>query len=299
MNYTLNVHLFGRFSASSQAGLLGGFTSHKAQELFCYLLLHRARAHHREVLADALWGEQPNARKYLRKALWQLQRSLAALDEHSQQPVLLVDAEWLQINPAASIWVDAHVFETAYQSVRRRRGHELSRAEFSHLRNCLELYTGDLLERMYCDWSIFERERYRDIYLATVFMLMDYCEAHQEYAAGVKYGKLILRTDRVQERTHRKLMRIYYLAGDRVAALRQYEDCKAALAEELAVQPSRLTQELHRRIQNEQHPPAGVYLATDQITRSLQRIHHLLAFQADPDPRLELELHRLEQALIE
>ena len=61
----------------------------------------------------------------------------------------------------------------------------------------------------------------------------------------------MLREDRARERTHRRLMRLYYLAGDRTGALRQYERCAAALRQELDVEPSRRTSELERRIRRD------------------------------------------------
>src|SRR5436190_19488575 len=43
-------------------------------------------------------------------------------------------------------------------------------------------------------------------------------------------------------------MRLYYLAGDRTGALRQYEHCVTALNEELGVKPSRLTARLYEQM---------------------------------------------------
>jgi hypothetical protein len=55
-------------------------------------------------------------------------------------------------------------------------------------------------------------------------------------------------------------MRLYYLAGDRTAALRQYEQCMAALAEELDVKPAKRTVALYDKIRSDEFesvaPPA-------------------------------------------
>ena len=56
-----------------------------------------------------------------------------------------------------------------------------------------------------------------------------------EYEAGQNYGSIILGFDRARESTHRHLMQLYYLAGDRTGALRQYERCARALDAELGV----------------------------------------------------------------
>jgi hypothetical protein len=48
------------------------------------------------------------------------------------------------------------------------------------------------------------------------------------------------------------LMRLYYLNGDRAAALRQYEQCATILDEELGVKPSKRTIALYKQILTEQ-----------------------------------------------
>src|SRR5205814_8889189 len=66
------------------------------------------------------------------------------------------------------------------------------------------------------------------------------------------YGMRLLCYVRAREPTHRRLMRLYYLLGDRAEALRQYERCAAALEEELGVRPSKSTVALYKQIQADQ-----------------------------------------------
>jgi DNA-binding SARP family transcriptional activator len=71
--------------------------------------------------------------------------------------------------------------------------------------------------------------------------LMVACQMRHHYDAGIAYGERILRYDRAREQTHRRLMILAYLAGDRTAALRQFQRCAAALREELGVTASART----------------------------------------------------------
>src|SRR5262249_9952145 len=82
--------------------------------------------------------------------------------------------------------------------------------------------------------------------------LMSYSETAKDYDSGISYGARILSCDRAREHTHRRLMRIHYLAGDRTAALRQYERCVSALNEELGVKPARKTASLLEQIRSDQ-----------------------------------------------
>jgi DNA-binding SARP family transcriptional activator len=245
----IRVTLFGKLCIQLGGADLPGLEARKVQELFCYLLLNRNASHHRERLATLFWENQTttNSRKYLRQALWQLQ---SALDEPGGQrePVLLVDDEWIQVNPAAALWIDVAVLEDAFRAVQSLSAAQLSEAQALRLEEAVRLYRGDLLDGWYGDWCIFERERLQSMYLGALDKLAGSCDARQDYGRGVTYCAAILRCDRARERTYRQLMRMHYLAGDRTAALRAYESCMAALQEELGVEPARSTLALYADI---------------------------------------------------
>ena len=118
------------------------------------------------------------------------------------------------------------------------------------LRLAVQLYRGDLLEGSYQDWCLYERERLQNIYLAMLDKLSGYCEASGEYEQGQDYSTRILRHDPARECTHRRLMRLQYLAGDRSAALRQYVRCVTVLEDELGVKPDRQTVALYDEIRS-------------------------------------------------
>ncbi|HMN31284.1 MAG TPA: bacterial transcriptional activator domain-containing protein, partial [Caldilineaceae bacterium] len=220
------------------------------EELFCYLLLRRAYCHPREILADLFWGDNPTSlsKKYLRKALWQLQESLEAQPASPATGLLLVEPEWVQLNPNGDLWLDVAAFEDAYRQVQELPAQALTRQQIQSLQEAVSLYRGELLEGWYQDWCLYERERLRYMYLAMLDKLMNCCELRREYETGIVYGLRILRADPAQERTHRELMRLHYLAGNRTAALRQYERCVVALREELGVPPAQATEALCQQI---------------------------------------------------
>ncbi len=251
---TLSVQLFNKLCLRCNGQLLDSPEGGKAQELLCYLLLYRARPHARETLAGLLWDDtsEEQSRKYLRKALWQLQSVLQPYGEPGIGQVLLVDHEWLHINPNTDLWLDVAEFEQAFGQVQGVRGRELNGQSLHTLKDAVELYKGDLLEGWYQDWCLYERKRLQNMYLTMLDKLMGYCETHQVYENGVDYGMRILHYDYAQERIHQRLMRLHYLAGDRVAALRQYDRCVAALEEEFGVKPSRRTRALYAQIRADQ-----------------------------------------------
>src|SRR6266702_247862 len=250
----LSIQLFGKFCVRRNEQVLEDFDARKVQELFCYLLLHRDHSLPRETLASLLWPDTITiqSKKSLRHALWQLQSALFSDTEPNNESVLRVDPEWVQLNAEADIWLDVALFEQTYHLVQRVPGQELESQAAQKLQEAVQLYQGALLEGWYQDWCLLERERLQSLYLAMLDKLMSYCEVIHDYETGLLYGMRIMCYDRARERTHRRMMRLYYLLGDRAEALRQYERCAAALEEELGIHPSKSTTAIYRQIQADQ-----------------------------------------------
>jgi DNA-binding SARP family transcriptional activator len=305
---SLRISLFGKFHVQCGEQTLGGFDTRKVQELFCYLLLNRDRSHPRETLADFLWNDAGvQAKSYLRKTLWQLQSALGAPSDEPTTPalkeVLIIDSEWVRFNHEADYWLDVVNFEAAFAQVQDIPGAELSAGSAHMVKSAVELYRGNLLEGWYADWCLYERERLQHLYLAMLDKLMEYCASNREYETGVTYGVRALRYDRARECTHRRLMRLYYLAGDRTAALHQYERCVAALQEELDVQPARSTIVLHERIRADQLdialPGARDHSLPPRMSTPdvLQRLLHLQQTLADAHRQVLEEIRVAELAI--
>src|ERR1043166_374998 len=246
--FSLRIHLFGKFSVESDGEPLKGPSSPKVQELLCYLLIHRNRPRPREALAALLWGDisTDKSKKYLRQALWHLQTALRPYGDQ----LLQVEENWVQLNTGSEIWLDVAVLEDAFALLKDKPGWEMNAEEKDVAQAAAQLYRGELLEGSYQDWCLFERERLQNMYLAMLYKLMSYCEAANEYEAGQLYGLRILYYDRASERTHRRLMQLQYMAGDRTAALRQYERCVVALDQDLGVKPDNRTVTLYQKIRS-------------------------------------------------
>jgi DNA-binding SARP family transcriptional activator len=246
----LSVSLFGKFSAQLNGRRLRGLDGTRLQELLSYLLLYRGKPHSRESLASLLWGdlETAQSKKYLRQALWQLGSLLNPNGGSRSETILRVEPEWIDIDSEAKLWLDVAEFEEAVSLITGLAGRELDSTTASTVTRAADLYKGDLLQGCYQDWCIYERERLQNSYLAILDKLMDHCEVRNEFEQAIVYGDRILYHDRARERTHRTLMRLKFIAGDRTAALRQYERCATALEHELGVRPAKETQVLNDKI---------------------------------------------------
>jgi len=302
----LSIRTFGKLSVQWDSKGLAGLHSGKFLELFCYLLLQRDRFHSREALATLFWADFTTAqsRKYLRQALWQLQAIFCDADSPN---LLQVTRDSVRLNLERGDWLDVAVFENAYLRVKCIPSNDLDEAQAQLLKDAVNLYCGDLLEGWYQDWCLFERERLQNIYLSVLEKLMCYCGKSGEYEAGIEYGERSLRLDRAHERSHQEMMRLYYLAGDRVGAIRQYKRCEAALWEELGVKPGPRTTLLLGQIRDDRENSPALGKTTEStsestspegvIPRLFARLLRLRSLLDDMQAQLQTEIQAVEKIL--
>ena len=285
------IDLFGTFEVRHNGDPVAGLEARKAQELLAFLLIQRSQTYSREFLAEMLWGQRAPAqsKKYLRQTLWQVQNAFAGNGRDGTEVCpFVVQGNWVHFDERCDLWLDVAIFEAAYAQTQGLAGSDLDDAHAACLRDAVQLYRGDLLQGCYEDWCIFERERLQSMYLAMLDKLIDCCQQHGQYEVGLGYGATILRYDRARERTHRRMMRLYYLGGDRTSALRQYDQLVRALREELDVKPSRRSTMLRDEIRADSFD--GMQPPTNGTAADLPGT----AASASPvDPRLHLRhLHR-------
>ena len=176
-----------------------------------------------------------------------------------------------------------------------RPGRQLDAEKAHGLKDAVNLYNDDLLPGYYQDWILFERERLQNMYLLMLDKLIVYLQFRGEYEVAQGYGATILRYDPARERTHRQLMHLYSLAGDRTSALRQFERCAHALKQELGVKPEKKTVELYERIKSDQmgHTdiPENSHTSSPDI---LTRLKQLQAIVSGVQRRIQRDIKSIE-----
>jgi DNA-binding SARP family transcriptional activator len=245
----LRVQLFGTGQISYDNRLLAGFPNRQCCLLLCYLLLNRHHRHYRERLAAVFWGDYSTAasRKYLRNALWRLRCALQSLgvpvDEYlatGDHTVALIDS--------SAYSLDVEDFERVTGRFRDQLGQQLTAEQAGCLEQVIALYVGDLLENVYEDWCLHDRERLRLLYLDTLAKLVAFHEFQGTYERGLAYGEQYLAHDPTRERVHRQMMRLHWRSGDCHEALAQYKRCAQILREEMGIEPVARTRLLYNRM---------------------------------------------------
>jgi DNA-binding SARP family transcriptional activator len=252
----LEVKLFGTGQAYLDGQPLAHFPSQQTYLLLCYLLLNSKYPHLRDQLASVFWGEYSTqaSRKYLRNGLWKL-RQVFEEAQVNLDDYLFVSDESVTFIRTSPYWLDVEIFEGAIDACQDVSGQEIRPEQANALGAAVELYAGDLLEGADYDWCIYERERLNLLYLEALSKLMVYHAAGGSYERGLAYGERILVQDPTREKVHLQMMRLYWLSGNRGAALAQYKRCVQILREELGIAPLQETTAVYQQMIHNQFSP--------------------------------------------
>lgn len=255
----LSLALLGPFQATLDGEPLSGLTSAKARALLAYLAVESDRAHPREALAELFWPEHiaESALDSLRHALAQLRRVLG--DQQASTPLLLAARDTLRLNPAGDTWTDAAVFRALLQ------GGEGSQGEIPRLARAMALYRGDFLagcptgdSPAFDDWVAFNRAEISRLALSALQRLAAAHESDGDLRGAEACFRRQLAIEPWREESHRELIRLLSLSGQRSAALAQYEACRRVLKDELDVEPERETTYLYERIREGSYQPPAI-----------------------------------------
>lgn len=246
----LHVTLFGGVHVTHDNWATEVVMTRDIQALLAYLLLQRHRMHSREVLADMFWSEysQTKARGSLNTALWKLKKALEPEEVASGTYLKTPRSGEIGFNRASNYWLDVEIFERETNRILNCPVHKVEKTSILDLEKILELYRGDLLEGVYKDWALRERERMRALYIKSLYYSSQYYAFYGAYDKAIAFSQQILDLDPIREEIHRQMMKLYLANGQRALAVRQYETCRSVLAKELGISPMPDTEALYMQI---------------------------------------------------
>jgi predicted ATPase/DNA-binding SARP family transcriptional activator len=286
----LSLALLGPLQIELDERPITRFDSDKVRALLIYLALEAERPQRRAALAEMLWPEQGEraARHSLSQALFNLRQALgddakrAGVERHhtAQPPFLLITRDSVQFNGDSKHFVDAAAFGSLLGAcdAHRHRRRENCATCAERAAAALDLYRGDFLAQFslpdsvaFEEWSILNRERFRQVALQALETLAAYHELRGDYGRAGKYARQQIGIDPWRELAHRRLMRVLALDGQRSAALATYTRCCQLLADQLGVEPEQATTLLYQQIRDSaaDTPLESVHLIPSALPHNL------------------------------
>jgi DNA-binding SARP family transcriptional activator/tetratricopeptide (TPR) repeat protein len=111
-------------------------------------------------------------------------------------------------------------------------------------------------------WLEAQRARRRSQVRGALEAQADRAEQARDWAAAQTHAQALLALEPLSEPSHRRLMRLHYLAGDRAAALLAFDRCERVLKNEVGTRPDAQTLALLATIEQDSTPSAALALGT-------------------------------------
>jgi len=243
-------------------------------------LLYYLAAHHggvsRDRLAYMFAPDKPQkaARRQVSHLLWHLRHALGP------EGMLCVRAKVETVSLSFDCWVDVRVFDQTTRAV--EQWDQLKAIPANTVRavaNALSLYRGEFLSGFSLphhqeleEWVLLQREHLNRLYLDALVALAHVHITRKAWKEAIGYARRALIINPLREDTHRVLMLLYAVTGQREAALDQYGKCAFLLRRELGIEPSPDTTAIYQAIRENRLPPFPAHSSPLLLDTTLRRV---------------------------
>jgi two-component SAPR family response regulator len=210
--------------------------THKAKELFAYLIQHQGNPVPSEKLMEEFWPDldPERAAGLLYTNLYHIRRIMKECG--IEKGIIHTGGAYRLV--LGSVISDAGEFERLL--IQAETGADEARI----LEEAVALYQGDYLMGIEASWAASERERLTVLYHIAMKRLVRRLLEENQYEKAILFLNSLWRRNPLLEEVHVLLMKAYAAAGDRQKVIVQYEVLKESLRMELGVEPAAETRRL-------------------------------------------------------
>ena len=221
----------------------------KSMALLAYLAVTGQR-HSRDALAELLYPDKPRG-----DSRSDIRRSLSVLRGTLSTELLDSDRNCVWCTLREGTRVDVVDFRRLIsQSRDLERDGDLPGSS-ARIEKAVDLYRGEFLSGLFSrnspafeEWQLLESETLKREQCTALRRLVETRESMGQITQAIEYARRLLRFDILEESSHRTLMRLQALAGQRSEAVNQYRACQRILLKELGQEPEEETKKLREAI---------------------------------------------------
>src|SRR5215208_1510393 len=248
---SLQVRFFGHFEMLCDSENMPLGRSGKALTILKYLLANRSRPVSQDHLMGWLWPESnlKKARWSLNSAIHGLRKLLSRCPSSVSMNFVFLEDGYYRLSPGVRVTTDVDDFDRHHERGRRLEKDLLMREAATEYEKAIELYRGEyLIEDLYEDWTMVERERLANAYIDILGRLAVHYMKVEQHQESIRACYRVLEKDRSHEDSYRLLMQCYACLRLRARALHQYRMCERILGHEYGTSPSPETRSLYLKL---------------------------------------------------
>ncbi|MEO5732645.1 MAG: bacterial transcriptional activator domain-containing protein [Rubrivivax sp.] len=244
--WPVRIHTLGRFGIEIDGAALAfaGKVAKKPLELLQFTIASGGSEVSTATVMFALWRELDGdkAKSAFNVALHRLRKLLGHDD------ALVLEVGRLSLEPK-SVWVDCLAFEQLVDSAFSGAAVTLSPRAATDLQRAVTLYTGHYLHDTEDEaWQLAYRSRLASKFKRSVLQLARHGIANRQRRQVRMLLERALELEPTAEDLARELMQMLLEDGERAAALRVFEQCRASIDQGFGVRPSAATLALRERV---------------------------------------------------
>ncbi|CAG0962814.1 Serine/threonine-protein kinase PknK [Anaerolineales bacterium] len=241
-NPHLIIRAFGKASVSVGGKLLtlSDWQTQSVRDLFFFFLTSE-KPLTREQIGLVLWPDVDEPQKIklrFKNDIYRLRRAVG-------QEVITYENVLYSFNRNLDFEYDVEAFETF---LARAKSAKVNEEQVAYYRKAVDLVTGPFLDDIYADWTIVERERLSQLYLAALQNLAELLQKQARPEQALAVCQRALEYDPTFEAAYSLSMQVHHRMGDRASVIRTYQACAEALQRQIGLAPSRETEQLYRRL---------------------------------------------------
>jgi LuxR family transcriptional regulator, maltose regulon positive regulatory protein len=251
VQHSLQARFFGHFELLCDGENMPLGRNGKALTILKYLLANRTRPVSQDHLMGWLWPESnlKKARWSLNSAIHGLRKLLSGCSSSISTNYVFLEDGYYRLSPDVRVSTDVDDFDRHHEQGRRLEKESRKQDAAIEYEKAVGLYRGDyLIEDLYEDWTMVERERLANAYIDLLGRLAIYYMGVGQQQESIRACYKVLEKDRCHEDSYRLLMQCYARLGLRARALHQYRMCEQILSQEYGTSPSPETRSLYMRL---------------------------------------------------
>jgi two-component SAPR family response regulator len=213
----------------------------KARDLFKFLLLHHQQTVTTDQILDALWTETDpkNAEVLLMTAISHVRKALSLYAPRKNW--IITGSRSYTLNLGDHAEIDFIRFKQIIHEA--RTADEATQVRLYE--KAVALYDGEFLrEDAFEEWTSFEREELKDIYLSAMQSLAERAFAAAQYDEAITLCRKMLTADVLHEKSYHIAITALLKKNQPLDAQKMYDQCKRSFKKELAASPPKSLEQL-------------------------------------------------------